>query len=456
MRYAHQLRRCLPLLGLMLPAYLATAQTTADSARVSYTEEVLTAPLQVDTTALRVQREDRDLWKLGLNNIVLSGSPTAEILSYDSFRYNRFGVHVAYERKLFRPAWSLLAEISPSALRYFTGYYFRDLRSYWTFNVRTQLAARYYYNLERRIRQGRGAGNFSGNYIALALGTGFGRYSDTPFHRFVQEGGFVHVDGALLYGMQRRIGQHGFIDINAGLTSLSGSHLSRKIDVGGSLRLGLVVGAAPVTRPYSPSIIEEDIATPRMYVGAHIGSYAYYFRDYGWGIRGPYLYVGRYILPRLALQVGGQYQHVVRKSVYQVYPSDVNFDVDQHLVALPVLVKYSLTRAFYQRVQFEAVGGGALMMSSLRSKERQVASGEVLSEKHSYRLEINPMVGLNTSYGIGRRRRVQASVEHVLFLPLQRGYYYYGVRWPNGGISIGLRYRFLYRDQAKHSANKKS
>lgn len=74
MRHRRHLRYCLSLLGFIVPTYLAIAQTPTDSTCVSYTEEILSAPLQVDTTALRMQREDHDLWKLGLNDIANSST----------------------------------------------------------------------------------------------------------------------------------------------------------------------------------------------------------------------------------------------------------------------------------------------------------------------------------------------------------------------------------------------
>ena len=354
--------RLLPiLLFCALPgSYRAAAQTTpADSARVSYGEEVLAQPLRVDTVALRVQREDRDLWKLGLNNFTLNSG------------YQRYGVHLAYERKLGRPAWSVLGEVSPSLLRYYR-YYSGPFGSSYrtTFNVRAQLAGRYYYNLERRIRQGRNAGNFSANYLSLALGAGFGRTSDTPFDQLVSGRHFANTQVAFLYGIQRRLGQHGFIDVNAGLVkTLTNQYpFNNRVFLGASLRVGLVLGGAPVARPYVP-IVTEGVLLPQWYVGVHAGIYDYglqrarTFGFYDDGVlMGPYVYVGRYLRPRLAVQAGLQYGRY-RTSGFS-FPRPQNsyrYTATNYNMALPLLLRYTLTRAPQQRVQVDLVAGAALV-----------------------------------------------------------------------------------------------
>jgi len=430
MRHRRHLRHCLSLLGFAVPTYLATAQTTADSTRVSYTEEVLARPVIDDTTALQVQREDRDLWKLGLNNIVLRGT--------NESGYNRVGVHLIYERKVYRPAWSVLAEVSPS------------VASRYGFDMRMQLAGRYYYNLERRIRQGRGAGNFSANYFSLAVGCGPGYYSETPFYRFTQSGKLLHVDAALLYGLQRRLGRRWFVDANLGVTRLFTTRQQRIVQLGGSLRIGLALGNAPVTRTYLPSDEAEYSAAPRMYVGAEAGMYSFsllgtYYGEY----RGasqlslaiPSLYVGRYISPRLAVQVGGHYQHSAREYSNSYIAYDAVTKNDFYYTSLSVLLRYSLTRSSFQRVQFEATGGGAIGIGHGRSQEKNLLNGEVLNTYRYNTIGVGPIVGLNAVYGFGQDRRIQATAGYRMSILVNNDYSPFS---PNGSISFGLRYRFLY------------
>ncbi|MGI4742073.1 MAG: hypothetical protein ACRYG7_43475 [Janthinobacterium lividum] len=89
----------------------AAAQTAADTTHLNFSEEAL-LPLEA-TTPLRVQEERRSLWKLGLNNFL----PFSTSFSPDSY-YVRYGLHLAYERQLDDPAWSVLGELSPALTRY--------------------------------------------------------------------------------------------------------------------------------------------------------------------------------------------------------------------------------------------------------------------------------------------------------------------------------------------------
>ena len=428
--------RLLPVLFCgLLGSYRVTAQTTpADSARVSYGEEVLTQPLRVDTVALRVQREDRSMWKLGLNNFTVNNS------------YQRYGVHLAYERKLGRPAWSVLGEVSPAFLHSYGSY----------LSVRTQLAGRYYYNLERRIRQGRNAGNFSANYLSLTLGTSFGRVSDGPFSQNIIYGGqFARTQLALLYGLQRRLGKRGFIDANVGLakTLTHQSYYNENLFITVGLRVGLVLSGALMDRPYVPTLTE-GILLPKWYVGAHVSLYDYGLQRYnvysGYNtniLAGPYLYVGRYLRPRLAVQVGLQYGRL--KSTGYSYSQDQNqyrYVTTQYNGALPVLLRYALTRVPQQRLQVDLLAGAALVTTwsyyhreSYNFQTGQL-TGTTSGRDHTY--GIAPTLGLNVAYGFGRARRVQAVAEGVLIKPVVSRFYYNNV---TPGLSLGLRYRFHYQ-----------
>ncbi|QNE41374.1 hypothetical protein F1C16_18335 [Hymenobacter sp. NBH84] len=463
MRYAILLLRCCLLLTIAGLPFSTSAQVTVDSTRssyteehISYSEEVLTKPLKskakpalLDTATLRVQREDRDLWKLGLNNVYLSDESNRLLNSYRGYR--RLGIHLAYERKLYRPAWSALAELSPAVMQYrrpSSSSGGSEIKQ--SFAVRAQLAGRYYYNLERRIRQGRGAGNFSANYFSLALGSSFDRFSDLPYYLRTLSARRLHAEAALLYGIQRRWGHYGFIDFNAGVGRLLTEELNyQKWQMTGSLRVGLVLGAAPAH--YAPSSDDDAAARSRAYIGTQAGVYGYYipseryYSNLGVGI-GPYIYAGYYLRPRLAMQVGLQYQYnQSRYSQFSVLDGYDQTTSDEYTFAIPVVMRYSLTKTFAQRVQFDVVGGVAVLTGLVHSQSVLYQNGQPMNQStgREQTWAVNPMAGLDIAYGFGRKRQLQVTAEGVLIKPIAVNFQNrYGYLRP--GVSVGLRYRFKY------------
>ncbi|WP_345119763.1 hypothetical protein [Hymenobacter antarcticus] len=242
--------RSLLALGLfsLLMAGPAAGQTVPDSSRVSYSEEAAPDPQPPQSVLeqqyrrlIRVQVEEQQMWKLGLNNFTTTIGTDS---TGESLYYLRAGPHLTYERKL-RPAWSVMAELSPDFIR------FRDrgtgrLRN--SFVVRSQLAGRYYYNLARRIRKGKSASNFSANYLSLALGSSVGRQAqETPFFAYEYGGPAVRLDAALLYGLQRRLGRYGFVDFTFGfpfhvISGTGAASASAPNTVIVLLRIGLALG----------------------------------------------------------------------------------------------------------------------------------------------------------------------------------------------------------------------
>jgi hypothetical protein len=235
------------LFGLLTTRRPAAAQVRPDSVTIQVEEETLTAPLPA--TAPRLQVQETSLWKLGLNNVFfLPANVSREISSIPPRqRYGRYGLHLAYEHKLGAP-WSALAEISPYLLDYRPDY---APDAGVALCARAQVAGRYYYNLNRRLRLGKSAGTFAGNYFSVAVGAGFGqRAHETAFFFFPQSGPFARFDAALLYGLQRRLGRYGFADFNVGFPlALSSGAATRTYYFGASgpvlavnLRLGLCLG----------------------------------------------------------------------------------------------------------------------------------------------------------------------------------------------------------------------
>ncbi|AMJ67650.1 hypothetical protein [Hymenobacter sp. PAMC 26628] len=456
----------------------------ADTTHLQYSEEVATPP--ATDAPLRVQREERSLWKLGLNNFL----PGARSLGDDTY-YTRYGLHLAYERKLSRPAFSVLGEVSPAITHFRLGNS-GDLRQ--ALSVRAQVGARYYHNLERRLRQGRSAGNFSANYLALAVGAGLGRNAhETPFYLFTApRGGVAAFDAALLYGVQRRLGRSGFVDANVGVTGLvSTSSVLSRVDLGGSLRVGLVLGAPPVAYLARLAPVGEVVTLrPRFYAGAQVGLYEYrmqysaqnpyppttvkvspnetqtanyqeYF-GHGYGPYSqtvtsfplPYIYVGYYVAPRLAVQLSVQREvdisreyGVVLSTPQGVFTVPNRVDSRREL-ALPVLLRYSLTADFRHQLQFEAVGGLVPLWSSIDFREYLIVNRQA-TDQETLRVQVSTFglhatAGFTASYGFGRRRRVQVTAEGVLNKDV-RTILRDGREDLQGGTSIGLRYRFGYR-----------
>ncbi|WP_046242580.1 porin family protein [Hymenobacter terrenus] len=450
------------LLGTGLLAAPAAAQTPTDTTHISYGEEV--SPPPTAPTPLRVAREERHLWKLGLNNFSLQTSiPTTD----DQADYFRYGVHVLYERKLNRPAWSILGEVSPAITQYSAA--IGNSGSETRFGVRTQVAGRYYHNLERRLRLGR-SGGFSGNYISLALGAGLGsRARETPFYYAPPNGKWAQVDAALLYGLQRRLGRRGFIDVNLGVGSLVSSDVS-DLGLNGSLRVGLLLGAAPPASagPHEQLMLaaEDDGRRPRYYVGVLAGSYTYRIHyptsnpyrsprssfGRGFGVYNDVLdfggyYAGYYLKPRLAVQVSVLQASSFSGSGVSTFTSFSNNSTSEEHWTVPVLLRYSLTRNFRQRVQFDALSGLVPVWSSIEFYEQEtlIGSGQTINEYNFKRRTFNAHAafGVNISYGMGRRRRVLINTEFLVAKDLRTGFQ--GDKEVQSGGGLGLSYRFHYR-----------
>ncbi|SNC68427.1 hypothetical protein SAMN06265337_2309 [Hymenobacter gelipurpurascens] len=202
------------LLGLFLLLLFASqsalGQVAApDSSRISYEEEESD---QSDFNLkerynylIRSQIEESQLWKLGLNDV-----------GYDFGRF-RYGVYLIYERKL-GTLFSVLGELNPTAQ---PGWQFvynpsnqqftRYTKRY--FDMGAQVAGRYYYNLKKRIRQGKSANNFSANYFSAAIQTNISYIPYSDVEKYYAN----TATPSMCYGLQRRLGRYGFVDGNVGL-----------------------------------------------------------------------------------------------------------------------------------------------------------------------------------------------------------------------------------------------
>jgi hypothetical protein len=466
----------------------AAAQTVPDTTHLNYSEELRVPPMA--NAPLRVQQEQVSLWKLGLNNFL----PYSTSFGPDSY-YSRYGFHVAYERKLRDPAWSVLAEVSPALVRYRPE---SSTASRQNLSVRTQVAGRYYYNRERRLRQGRNANNFSANYVSVAVGTGLGKEShESPFF-FYQNNDrqFLTADAALLYGLQRRLGRYGFVDANVGVATLLVS--KPLVRLTGSLRIGLTLPAQPANYVGQLAPASEVVTLrPHFYVGTAVGGYVYHVRysdqtpypspvvktsptetqttsypttyrdgygDYAQYLAAgpvPYVYAGYYLGPRFALQLGVQYGQTFNEepvgTLFDTLTGSFtvpNQKLTERGLALPVLLRYALTPSFLRRMQFDAVGGLVPVWSSVTFREYAILNHQVTSEEtfafQRRAFGLHATLGLDASYAFGRRRRLQATAELLLNKDVQT-IFQAGRNETNsgaflaGGSSLGLRYRFGYK-----------
>jgi hypothetical protein len=472
-----------------------------DTTRLKYGEEVATPVADVP---LRVQEEQRSLWKLGLNNFL----PSSTAFGTETY-YTRYGIHLAYERKLSDPAWTLLGEVSPAFTRYRPN---ATAETRASLGLRGQVAGRYYYNRERRLLRGRNAANFAANYLSVALGTGLGKNShETPSFLYQNTGRqFVTADVGVVWGAQRRLGRYGFVDYNVGVAVLL---LAGKptVALSENLRIGLTLGHQP------PRYVERltpasEVATlqPRFYAGAEIGGYFYRVRHSernpypadvvkttpaetqitrypatgraGYGTYAqyvsagpvPYVYAGYYLAPRLAVQLGVQYGETFNDEpvgTLFVTGSDTvavpNQKLKERGLALPVMLRYSLTRSFLKRVQFDAVGGLVPVWSSVDFREYAVVDRRVTTQEtvgfRRRAFGLHAALGLDASYAFGRRRRMQATTQLVMNKDVRTFFEEGGIFSENsgtspetspyvksgsflaGGFSFGLRYRFGYR-----------
>jgi hypothetical protein len=175
---------------LFLLTGLASGQTT-DSTKVEYTEETNESSdfslKESYNYLIRAQVEEKALLKLGIAGFGISNK--GSYLTYV----------VAYEKKL-KPEFSVIAEVRHRVGKK-VSYEHRETVA--AFNA----GGRYYYNLNKRIRKGKSANNFSANYLGLSLENQIVR------HEFKN-----HYEPNLLavFGLQRRISKYGFVDFNIG------------------------------------------------------------------------------------------------------------------------------------------------------------------------------------------------------------------------------------------------
>jgi len=128
----------------------------------------------------------------------------------------------------FTPKISVYFNLSPMLRANGLGHRPNDLPFLQLSRINADLGARYYYNQAKREQRGRAHGPFVGNYLALQVGSDIYsyRYETYDTRRYY---GYDYSHIALLWGMQRRIGQWGLFDGNVGIAATDRRYTTSKL-----------------------------------------------------------------------------------------------------------------------------------------------------------------------------------------------------------------------------------
>lgn len=190
------MKRLVVVLALWLVAGLVVGQKGEQITVTTAEEEMDTARfsrlLATYNKIIRVHEEELTMFKVDLMGPYLYLATNWE--EKDKARNNVLNISV--ERKI-APNWSWVLGNVLNADRVKV----REVRFYG--------GVRYYYNMNKRILRGKSANNFSANYFGLSY-----------YHQFRPGENDRHLTVDLLYGLQRRLGRRGFIDVDVGLENI--------------------------------------------------------------------------------------------------------------------------------------------------------------------------------------------------------------------------------------------
>ncbi|GLU52161.1 hypothetical protein [Dyadobacter frigoris] len=182
---------------------LANASYAQDTTRITYSEE--------GDTLVKQHFIDR------YENVFMTKIPTRHIFKVDylSSEGKGTGLNLAYEYKFLR-AFSLEAGVfvqTSSDANGLTVDTFKDrfyLQSLW-FNAK----ARWYFNMNKRMKTGLSANNFSGSYLALSMEESIHAHASWIY----SYGGLHKLN--LQYGFQSRFLNKGHVDFSVGISRLT-------------------------------------------------------------------------------------------------------------------------------------------------------------------------------------------------------------------------------------------
>ena len=197
------LKAILIFLSISISSCLS-AQTDQFDHRTEAADSSVSKFMQKYSYFTRAQIEEKSLFKLNLiSELGLVGGAHVRTSII-------WAPSLLFEHKIL-PNWSAIIEMSYSiidvnygSLNAINAVEYRYKHS--TFSIGT----RYYYNMNRRIRLGKQANNFSGNYL-------FGQYNDQiVYEREEKLFHNVPTNFTLGYGIQRRLWKYGFLDLGLG------------------------------------------------------------------------------------------------------------------------------------------------------------------------------------------------------------------------------------------------
>lgn len=230
------MQRIYVVIAVMLFALSAQAQT--DSVRTEYkTEDEKISSAEIKRFIRYITRanvEEKTLVKVGF-------WPTSDQNARFTYQKFRIGAvaEVAIERKI-SPSLSFLAGLGGScsfitfdnqnstnkliAINPSNRFLTEKIINY---GFDWKLGTRYYYGMAKRIREGKSANNFSGNYITAQVTGPVVSYQKNQIYDRLEEIEFTNkgilnsrntqVTRILLaYGVQRRLGRLAYLDVNAG------------------------------------------------------------------------------------------------------------------------------------------------------------------------------------------------------------------------------------------------
>ena len=169
------------------------------------------------TTALNAS--NCNVWKCFKEENQLFKINIASPFTLTNRQFN-FSLPISYERKIAKSAWSINTELNLS-------FSYLSRKALQSFGSQFLVAGsaflvqpRYYYNLKKRIREGKSANNLSGNYFAI-MGSQLLSFSDMDYNPVFQVKRETHWSNTraayATWGMQRRIFEKGFFDFQLGL-----------------------------------------------------------------------------------------------------------------------------------------------------------------------------------------------------------------------------------------------
>jgi hypothetical protein len=177
---------------------------------------------QTNTCALfRCYEEERSLWKIDIRNLYKNNGND----------FYKISINPEYEFKIKKSSFSLNTGIGLN--------YNRSRNFRLEYGIRGTIEPRYYYNLKKRIAQGKSANNLSGGYFSIELSGGYYESIDgnhiqlsdgrlDTIKRFELKGTYYAIEPK--WGIQKRLFKNGFMDFSFSLFRFKKSFINSEIE----------------------------------------------------------------------------------------------------------------------------------------------------------------------------------------------------------------------------------